>query len=230
MRMEREIADLRRQLQQLLNDRGAASSNVSSGEEEDNPFHEQPSDDEIQGRRRPRFRPQKNDSDIKVEIPEFEVEKQQDTSKKSTYKPFIKGASSSKGSSSFQAEKTTVRKDKAKVDSQPMTTAKERRCFKCQRYGHIASECPNRRTITLKEVEETNVEEDEPIWDSDEEEEYVEQPDNGELLVIRKSLSSNMASMEEQRENIFQTRCTIKGKVCHVIVDSSSCTNVILRP
>lgn len=29
-----------------------------------------------------------------------------------------------------------------------------------------------------------------------------------------------------QRENIFYTRCTIKGKVCNLIIDGGSCTNV----
>ncbi|KAL2584412.1 hypothetical protein AAZV13_14G127400 [Glycine max] len=33
--------------------------------------------------------------------------------------------------------------------------------------------------------------------------------------------------MEEiQRENIFHTRCLINGKVCMVIIDGRSCTNV----
>ncbi|KAI6685188.1 hypothetical protein NL676_031101 [Syzygium grande] len=142
----------------------------------------------------------------------YKVEKQHDTSKKPSYKPFTKEVSSSKWSSSFQTKNSTTRKDKARVDSQPMTTAKERRCFKCQGYGYVAFECPNRRTITLKEVEGTKAEEDELVWDSEEGEEYVEQPNDGELLVIRKTLNSNMVLMEEQRENIFQTRCTIKEK------------------
>ena len=29
-----------------------------------------------------------------------------------------------------------------------------------------------------------------------------------------------------QRENLFHTRCRIKGKVCSVIIDGGSCTNV----
>ena len=28
-----------------------------------------------------------------------------------------------------------------------------------------------------------------------------------------------------QRENIFYSRCTIKGKVCNLIIDGGSCTN-----
>ena len=31
---------------------------------------------------------------------------------------------------------------------------------------------------------------------------------------------------EEQREHIFPTRCHIKVKVCNLIFDSGSCTNV----
>ena len=32
--------------------------------------------------------------------------------------------------------------------------------------------------------------------------------------------------MEQQRENIFYTRCHINNKVCSVIIDGGSCTNV----
>ena len=31
---------------------------------------------------------------------------------------------------------------------------------------------------------------------------------------------------DTQRENIFHTRCTINGKLCSLIVDEGSCTNV----
>jgi len=32
--------------------------------------------------------------------------------------------------------------------------------------------------------------------------------------------------VEQQRENIFHTRCLINDKVCSMIIDSGSCTNV----
>jgi hypothetical protein len=32
--------------------------------------------------------------------------------------------------------------------------------------------------------------------------------------------------MEEQRENIFHTKCHINNKVCSMIIDGGSCTNV----
>ena len=33
--------------------------------------------------------------------------------------------------------------------------------------------------------------------------------------------------MEQQRENIFHTRCHINNKVCSMIIDRGSCTNVV---
>jgi len=48
------------------------------------------------------------------------------------------------------------------------------------------------------------------------------------VLVIRKSLSvqTKEDDMEQQRENIFHTRCLINDKVCSMIIDSGSCTNI----
>ncbi|PKI73072.1 hypothetical protein CRG98_006567 [Punica granatum] len=56
--------------------------------------------------------------------------------------------------------------------------------------------------------------------------EYVEFADEGEMLMIRQVLSSETKLEEEQRENLFRTRCTIQNKVCRVIINSGSCTNV----
>lgn len=51
----------------------------------------------------------------------------------------------------------------------------------------------------------------------------------GEFLVTRHSLSAQikMDDLEQQRKNIFYTRCHIKNKVRSMIIDSGSCTNVI---
>ena len=58
-------------------------------------------------------------------------------------------------------------------------------------------------------------------------EEHVEEADEGELLVLRKTLSGRKgANHEEQRGNIFHAQCTINGRVCSLIVDGESCTNV----
>ena len=70
------------------------------------------------------------------------------------------------------------------------------RCFRCQGLGHIASECPNKRIISLAEYQASFEEphdhqEDEEGENYEEEnvEEVEEGPDEGELLVIRRPLS-----------------------------------------
>jgi hypothetical protein len=46
-------------------------------------------------------------------------------------------------------------------------------------------------------------------------------------LVARRALSLQAKRVDKvQRENIFHTRCYVKDKVCSVIIDGGSCTNV----
>ncbi|XP_061349324.1 uncharacterized protein LOC133294607 [Gastrolobium bilobum] len=55
----------------------------------------------------------------------------------------------------------------------------------------------------------------------------IELPVEGELLVARKALNVQVKEDKElQRENIFHTRCNVKDKVCSMIIDGGSCTNV----
>ena len=56
----------------------------------------------------------------------------------------------------------------------------------------------------------------------------VEYPVEGESLVARRALSAQVKEddMEQQRESIFHTRCHINNKVCSMIIDGGSCTNV----
>ena len=54
----------------------------------------------------------------------------------------------------------------------------------------------------------------------------MEHPVEGELLVIKRSLSLQGVENEQQRENIFHSRCQIQGKICSIIIDGGSCTNV----
>ena len=58
----------------------------------------------------------------------------------------------------------------------------------------------------------------------DEEVIYVDQ---GESLVVQRSLKVDYAEDEWLRNNIFHTRCTSYGKVCDVIINGGSCVNVV---
>jgi len=57
----------------------------------------------------------------------------------------------------------------------------------------------------------------------------VEYPVEGESLVAKRALSAQVKEddMEQQRNNIFHTRCHINKKVCIMIIDGGSCTNVV---
>ncbi|XP_019058301.1 PREDICTED: uncharacterized protein LOC109116762 [Tarenaya hassleriana] len=97
-------------------------------------------------------------------------------------------------------------------------------CYKCRGRGHYARDCPNNRVMILTETGGyESMDED----NTENLKEEIEYPDSGELLVARRTLST-LVSMEEttQRENLFHTRCTIKNKVCGLIIDGGSCTNV----
>ena len=56
----------------------------------------------------------------------------------------------------------------------------------------------------------------------------LEFPMEGEALVIRCALSTQVKEddIEQQRENIFHTRCHVNNKVCSLIIDGGSCTNI----
>ena len=77
--------------------------------------------------------------------------------------------------------------------------------------------------IPIKEEKEEDAEEDH----EDDQEEFVENADEGEMLVIRRVLSNQRVIKDEQRENIFHSRCTVQGKVCSLIIDGGSCANVV---
>ncbi|XP_023640434.1 uncharacterized protein LOC111831116 [Capsella rubella] len=104
-------------------------------------------------------------------------------------------------------------------------------CFKCQGRGHFARDCPNPRTmiITAAGEVESQDEADEPDEPNptDEIEETIAAPEVGELLVIRRILSASQQPDDtNQRDNLFHTRCTVSGKVCGLVIDGGSCTNV----
>uniref|UniRef100_A0A2N9GL02 Reverse transcriptase n=1 Tax=Fagus sylvatica TaxID=28930 RepID=A0A2N9GL02_FAGSY len=105
------------------------------------------------------------------------------------------------------------------------------KCFRCQGRGHIASQCPNNQVMVLQangeivtDCEDSDTDDMPPLEDVFEEE-YLA-PD-ALTLVARRALSLQAKGVDEiQRENIFHTRCYVKDKVCSVIIDGGSCTNV----
>ncbi|KAK5792946.1 hypothetical protein PVK06_034079 [Gossypium arboreum] len=73
---------------------------------------------------------------------------------------------------------------------------------------------------------ESEEEEDEESDASTDEEEELKYVVDCEILVIKRSLSLQSIENEQQRENIFHTRCHVQDNVCSLIVDGGSCTNV----
>ncbi|XP_074319087.1 uncharacterized protein LOC141656020 [Silene latifolia] len=122
--------------------------------------------------------------------------------------------------------------------SNPPLTKEKIKCFQCQGYGHFRKDIPSKRALTTMEVEEWEKEgsveyEEEPVNEETtlEEEPNQEQvlahPDTGHSLVLWRVMHSQQAPLEEdQRSLIFRSRCTIQGRVCNLIIDGGSCTNV----
>ncbi|KAM7507219.1 hypothetical protein LguiA_017672 [Lonicera macranthoides] len=109
----------------------------------------------------------------------------------------------------------------------PTTRNRDIICWKCQGRGHVSTQCPNKRVMMLLdnreyETDEEGAEAMTPLEDVEGEESAIQ----GELLVARRALSTQVKEDEEQRKNIFHTRCLVLGKVCSLVIDGGSCTNV----
>ena len=120
-------------------------------------------------------------------------------------------------------------KDKGKIDTP--TRNRDFKCFRCLGNCHIASHCPNKKamiTLASGEVGTDNESEEDEMPSAGEASEEEIGPVDGEALVIRRSLSTQVKEddLEQQRDNIFHTRCHVSNKVCSVIIDGGSCTNV----
>ena len=81
-----------------------------------------------------------------------------------------------------------------------------KRCFKCQGLGHLASDCPNRRIISLADWEANKEEEEKEgrmlcSREEAQEEEVVVVADEGEMLMLRRVMSGSQEEEEEQSED-----------------------------
>ncbi|KAH9724657.1 hypothetical protein KPL70_007565 [Citrus sinensis] len=118
---------------------------------------------------------------------------------------------------------------KGKFDSQHSRN-RDIKCFKCLGTCHIASQCLNKRVMILwddGDVETESESDDDPMPPLEDANDGVEYPVDGKLMVARRALNMQVKEdVEVQRDNIFHTRCHIKDKVCNMIIDGGSCTNV----
>jgi len=78
----------------------------------------------------------------------------------------------------------------------------------------------------MEAKKEEKEEEDCDMCFMEEQQEVVEEADEGEFLILKTPLSVLKGDKEEQRENIFHSRCMVQGKVCSLIIDGGSCANV----
>ncbi|KAA3455817.1 Retrovirus-related Pol polyprotein from transposon 17.6 [Gossypium australe] len=97
--------------------------------------------------------------------------------------------------------------------------------------GHIVSQCPNRNTMIVLpngEIEsedkvDKNKDKVKHLFENDEEIKFVVE---GEMLVVKRSLKVQSSVSEPQCKNLFHTRCHVLEKVCSIVIDGGSCTNV----
>ena len=113
-------------------------------------------------------------------------------------------------------------------------------CHRCQGYGHVMRDCPNKRVMIVKDDGEclsaSDFDEDtlallaaDHAGSEEQIEEHVnaDDADHYESLIVQRVLSAQMEKAEQnQRHTLFQTKCVIKDRSCRMIIDGGSCNNL----
>ncbi|KAH9669187.1 hypothetical protein KPL70_021684 [Citrus sinensis] len=118
------------------------------------------------------------------------------------------------GSSSSWKSKWS--KDEKVVSKPKIEPIKDHKEGGNQSKGHIASQCPNKRVMILRDNGDVEIEsesDDDPMPPLEDANDGVEYPVDGKLMVARRALNMQVKEdAEVQRDNIFHTRCHIKDK------------------
>lgn len=102
--------------------------------------------------------------------------------------------------------------------------------FKCLGTGHIASQCLNKMAMILSgdgDIKIDSYSYDDPMPSLEDIEDIVEYIVIRKLMVIRHTLNMQVKEdVEVQRDNNFHIKCPINNKVCSMIIDCGSYTNI----
>ncbi|KAL8116365.1 hypothetical protein AgCh_022751 [Apium graveolens] len=99
------------------------------------------------------------------------------------------------------------------------------KCYRCGEPGHKSNQCPRRARVGLATHDEDD-NYDIPN-EVDEDENEITYEDEGISLVLRKLLYTPQHELYDQKHNIFTTKCTVKDRVCDLIIDSGSSDNIV---
>ena len=118
-------------------------------------------------------------------------------------------------------------KGKGKIEE---ARTRDIKCWKCQGLGHVMKDCPNKRTMFIENGEYISGDDESEHENMEFEEESDGSVEEGNkvTLVSRRVLSAQVKENDQdQRENLFYTRCYVEGVPCSVIIDGGSCTNAV---
>ena len=114
-----------------------------------------------------------------------------------------KEGGSSTSNPNVSAQKTQTKSDEALKKAR----SSKIKCFKCLGRGHIASQCPTKKTMLLKKDGEIISESSSESAPSSDEEEYEEKKElGGDLFMIRRMLGSQAVELDDCQNNIFFMR------------------------
>ncbi|XP_066354497.1 uncharacterized protein [Miscanthus floridulus] len=113
-------------------------------------------------------------------------------------------------------------------------------CHRCKGYGHVMRDCPSKRVMVVKDDGEyssaSDFDEDtlallaaDHVGSEEQTEEQIgaEDADHYESLIVQRVLSAQMEKVEQnQWHTLFQTKCVIKERSCHLMIDGGSCNNL----